>query len=118
MRIAINTKDIATAADLQRVLRSAAAKLDADALTPGADFEVGNVRVQVADKQVSDIRAFAHKFEFPVGSRGRYSKLLTEAWDIYSTAPDKRKVLSQVRKLAAEARGAVVEVEEAELIEA
>lgn len=116
MRITINTNKINTAADLQRALRSLAAKIDVDSIVPGADLEIGNVRVQVAEKQVSDIRAFALKFGFPVGARGRYSRALSEAWEVYSGAADKRTVVHKVKALAAEARG---EVEApAELVEA
>lgn len=108
MRITINTNKINSAADLQRALRSVAAKIDPESIIPGADIEIGNVRVQVAEKQESDIRAFARKFEFPVGARGRYSKALTDAWELYSTSDNKRKTVHQVRKLAAEARGELV----------
>lgn len=107
MRITINTKNISDVAELQRALRSAAARLDADALTPGADFEVGNVRVQVADTTISDVRTFAHKYGFPVGKRGRYSAALADAWEVYSNAADKRSVVAEIKTRAAQARAAV-----------
>ena len=103
IRIVTNFKaDNAT--DVARTLRSLAAKLDAGALVPGADFKVGEARVQVAEKTESPERAFARKFGFPVGARGRFSPEVLHAFEIYNTAPDKRKVISQVKALAAEAR--------------
>lgn len=79
MRTTLSIKHTSPA-DLAKALRSAAAKIDADALTPGADLKVGNVRVQVAESQESDIRAFARERGIPVGSRGRYSKELQDAY--------------------------------------
>jgi hypothetical protein len=69
------------ASDIPRVVRSFAAKVDIDALKPGADVTLGNVRVQVAVPQESPIRAFARANGFEVGSRGRYSKTLIEAFE-------------------------------------
>ena len=96
MRFTINTK-AQTPAELAKSLRSAAAKLDADAITPGADVTVGNLRIQVADKQVSDIRQFGIDNGFTVGARGRYSAELVGAFAAHQKAE---------RKAAREARAA------------
>lgn len=96
MRTIVNIQH-SSAADLARNLRSAAAKIDAGDIVPGADFKVGNVRVQVAVPQESPIRAFARANGFPVGSRGRYSKELIEAFEAHEKAE---------RKAAREARAA------------
>lgn len=79
MRTTINISHT-SGADLAKSLRSAAAKIEADLLTPGADLKIGNVRVQVAETQESDIRAFARAKGIEVGSRGRYSKELQTAY--------------------------------------
>jgi len=79
MRTTLNVKH-SNAADLAKHLRSLAAKIDADALTPGADLKVGNVRVQVAAQQESDVRGFLRSQGIPVGSRGRISQ---EHQDLY-----------------------------------
>lgn len=86
MRTTLSVKH-ATPAELAKNLRSLAAKLDADALTPGADIVIGNTRVQVATQE-SDIRAWARANEAalikqgipPVRGRGRYSKALQDAY--------------------------------------
>jgi hypothetical protein len=69
MRTTLNIKH-SSPADLAKALRSAAAKIDADSIKPGADIKVGNVRVQVAEVQENDIRAFLRSQGLPVGSRG------------------------------------------------
>ncbi len=72
--INLNSKNLA------RDLRSLAAKIDADALVAGADLKIGPARIQVAVPQESDIRAFARERGIPVGTRGRYSKELQDAY--------------------------------------
>lgn len=89
-RITLNTK-VTSPADLAKHLRSVAAKLDVSDLTPGADITVGNTRIQVAETQESDIRAFARENGIPVGSRGRYSKELQERFAAHQKAERKRK---------------------------
>lgn len=100
MRSTLNIKH-GSAADLAKSLRSLAAKIDADALVPGADIVIGNVRVQVAVPQVSDIRAFARENGYPVGTRGRYSKSLIEAFEAH-----KREVAAEQKAARAAARAA------------
>ena len=78
-RITLNTK-VTSPTELAKHLRAVAAKLDAVALTPGADLTIGNTRIQVAEAQESPIRAFAREHGIPVGSRGRFSKELQEAF--------------------------------------
>lgn len=87
-------------ANLARDLRSLAAKIDAEDLTPGADFKIGNARVQVAVPQESDIRAFARERGIPVGSRGRYSKTLLDAFAAH------QKEQRAAKRAAAKARKA------------
>lgn len=85
------TATVSTSADsLAKTLRSIAARVDASALVPGADIEVNGVRIQVADKQVSDIRAWALANGYEVGTRGRYSKTLTDAYAAHLKAERKR----------------------------
>jgi hypothetical protein len=70
MRTTINIKHT-SGADLAKALRSAAAKIDAASIVPGADVKpTSNVRVQVAEVQENDIRAFLRSQGLPVGSRG------------------------------------------------
>lgn len=83
--------------NVARDLRSLAAKIEADALVPGADFKIGNARVQVAQVQESDIRAFARAQGLPVGSRGRISAEVQKAFKEHKAAE---------RKAAREARAA------------
>ncbi len=86
-------------ADLAKHLRSVAAKLDADLIKPGADLTIGNVRIQVAEQQESDIRAWARANEAaltaqgiaPVAGRGRYSKALQDAYAAHLKAERKAK---------------------------
>jgi hypothetical protein len=89
MRITLNVQ-AATPADLQKALRSAAAKITPEDITPGADVKVGNVRVQVATPKVADIRQFARDNDIPVGTRGRFSKDLQERYAAY-LKDEKRK---------------------------
>jgi len=84
------------------VLRSFAAKVDIDALAPGSDITLGDVRVQVATPQESPIRAFARANGFEVGSRGRYSKALQEAYAAHVKAEKAAKTAE--RKAAREAK--------------
>jgi hypothetical protein len=90
MRSTLNIQH-SSAADLARALRSAAAKIELGDIVPGADITVGNVRVQVATPQESPIRAFARANGFEVGSRGRYSKALQEAYAAHEKAERKAK---------------------------
>ena len=106
MRSTINVQ-FSSAADLARELRSLAAKVSADDITPGADFERGNARVQVHTPQESDIRAFARAQGISVGTRGRYSKELQEAYAAH---------LKAERKAAREARAARKAAREAEAV--
>ena len=89
-RITLNTK-VSSPAELAKHLRSVAAKLDAEALTPGADLTIGNTRIQVAEAQESPIRAFARAQGIPVGARGRYSKELQEKFAEHQRAERKAK---------------------------
>lgn len=95
------------AADLPRVIRSFASKVDIESLAPGADVTLGNVRVQVAVPQESPIRAFARANGFEVGSRGRYSKPLLAAYEAHQKAE---------RRAAREARAARRAAREAEAV--
>ena len=90
-----------SAADLQKALRSAAAKISADDLTPGADVKVGNVRIQVATPQVQDIRQFALDNGIPVGKRGRYSKDLQERYAAHLKAQRAEKRAAAAARKAA-----------------
>lgn len=100
-RYTLNTK-AQTPAELAKQLRSAAAKLDADALTPGADVTVGNIRIQVAGQQESPIRAFAREQGIPVGARGRFSQELLQAYADHLKAERKAKrEASKARKAEA-----------------
>ena len=97
MRTTLSIKH-STPADLSKNLRSLAAKLDADALKPGADLTIGNTRLQVATQE-SDIRAWARANEAtltaqgipPVAGRGRYSKALQDAYAAHLKAERKAK---------------------------
>ncbi|UVG35078.1 Lsr2-like DNA bridging protein [Microbacterium phage Cece] len=102
MRTTLNVKHTSPA-DLAKQLRSLAAKIDADALTPGADLKIGSTRVQVAEKRESDIRAFARAQGIPVGSRGRYSAELIEAWEKHQRLTEARR---EAGKKGAAARAA------------
>lgn len=95
-RITLNVQ-ATDSVSLAKALRSAAAKLTAEDITPGADVKVGGVRIQVATPQVQDIRAFARENGIPVGTRGRYSKELIAAFEAHKRAE---------RKAAREARAA------------
>lgn len=102
MRSTINIK-FNSAEDYARTLRSLAAKIDSGDMVPGADFTRGNARVQVHTPQESDIRAFARANGFPVGSRGRYSKALTEAFKAHQEVEQAK---SAAKAAKAEARKA------------
>lgn len=106
MRTTLNIKHTSNA-DLAKHLRSLAAKLDADAITPGADITVGNVRVQVATPQESDIRAWARANEaklaakgITVGGRGRYSKALQDEYAAHLARVERAKASAAKRKAA------------------
>ena len=101
-RITINTK-VSSPSDLAKSLRSLAAKIDADALTPGADVTIGNTRVQVAETQESPIRAFARAKGIEVGSRGRYSKELLDAFAKHEARSQASKDAAAKRRAAREA---------------
>jgi hypothetical protein len=118
MRTTVNIKHTSNA-DLAKHLRSLAAKLDADAITPGADLTIGNVRVQVAEQQESDIRAWARANAdklaakgITVGSRGRYSQALLDEYGHYLARRRRAKAAAETRKSNAE------KSEAAELIDA
>lgn len=102
MRTTLNIKHSAPE-DLARQLRSLAAKIDAATLTPGADLKVGNVRVQVAEVQEADIRAFARERGIPVGTRGRFSKELQEAFAAHQARSQRSKEAAAKRRAAKEA---------------
>jgi len=104
MRTTLNIKH-SSPADLARALRSAAAKIDAGDITPGADITVGSVRVQVAVPQESEKRAWARANGYPVGSRGRYSKALEEA---YAAHVASEKAARAAERKAARAAKALV----------
>lgn len=97
-RITLNTK-VTDPSDLAKHLRSLATKIDADALTPGAEVVIGNTRIQVAETQESPVRAFARERGIPVGSRGRFSRELLDAFA-------KHEARSQASKDAAAKRRA------------
>ena len=111
MRTTLSIKH-STPADLSKNLRSLAAKLDADALKPGADLTIGNTRLQVATQE-SDIRAWARANEAaliaqgipPVAGRGRYSKPLQDAYAAHLKAV-KRAENKAKREAAAERKAA------------
>ncbi len=90
MRTTLNIKH-SNPADLAKHLRSLAAKIDADTIVPGADLQVGTARVQVAQVQESDIRAFARANGLPVGSRGRISQEVQDAFKAHQRAERKAK---------------------------
>jgi hypothetical protein len=92
--INLNSKNLA------RDLRSLAAKIDADSLTPGADLKIGNARVQVAQVQESDVRAFARAQGLPVGSRGRISAEVQAAFAAHKKAERKAKREAQAARKA------------------
>ena len=109
MRTTVNIKHTSNA-DLAKHLRSLAAKLDADAITPGADLTIGNVRVQVATPQESDIRAWARANAdklaakgITVGGRGRYSKALQDEYAAHLARSQRAKQAAADRKAAKEA---------------
>lgn len=104
-RFTLNAKS--TPETLARDLRSLAAKIDASALTPGNDITVGNIRVQVAVPQESPIRAFARANGFAVGTRGRYSKALQDAYAAHVKAEKVAK--AEARKAAREAKAALID---------
>lgn len=97
MRTTINIQSTAPA-DLARQLRSLAKKLDADALTPGADIRLDNMRVQVAAPQEHDIRAFARERGIPVGTRGRFSRELLKEYHAHQTRSAVAKLAAKKRK--------------------
>lgn len=104
-RVTINTK-ISTPEDLKALIRNLRS-LDPESLEPGADITLKNVRVQVADVQLSDIRAFALKYGFPVGSRGVISQTIKDAYAQFLDTPHKPAAISRARRQAREAREAV-----------
>ena len=110
-RSVINIKH-SNPADLAKQLRSLAAKIDADAVKPGADFRIGSARVQVAESQESDIRAFARSQGIEVGSRGRYSQKLIEAYQAHlKDERTAKRLAAKARKAEREANRAAVLVE-------
>ena len=76
--------------ELARTLRSLAAKVQVEDITPGADFVQGNVRVQVDTPQVSEKRAWLIAQKFEVGGRGRYTAEQDAAWEAHQKAERKR----------------------------
>ena len=110
-RSVINIKHI-NPADLSKQLRSLAAKIDADAVKPGADFRIGSARVQVAESQESEIRAFARANDIPVGSRGRFSRDLIERYEAHlKSERTAKRLAAKARKAEREANRAAVLVE-------
>lgn len=111
MRTTLSVKHT-TPSDLAKNLRSLAAKIDAEALKPGADIVIGNTRVQVATQE-SPIRAWARANEAalilqgiePVRGRGRYSKALQDAYEAHLKA-EKRAANKAKREAAAERKAA------------
>ena len=101
-RITINAK-INSPADLQALIDNLAAA-SVDDFTPGAEVKLGNARAVVAEKQVSELRAFALKFGFPVGTRGVISQAVKDAYAAYQDAPNKGAAASRARRQAREAR--------------
>lgn len=104
MRTTLNIKH-SSPADLAKQLRSAAAKIDADALTPGADIVIGNARVQVAEQQESPIRAWARANAdklaakgITVGSRGRYSAELIAEYEAHQARSQRAKDAAAARR--------------------
>lgn len=93
-----------TPAELAKHLRSVAAKLDSGEIAYGADLTIGNTRIQVAERQESDIRRWARENGFEVGARGRYSKPLQEAYAAHLKA--ERKAVRDAAKARREARQA------------
>lgn len=89
--------------DLAKQLRSLAAKIDTDAVKPGADFRIGNARVQVAESQENEIRAFARANGIPVGTRGRFSADLIAKYDAHLKAEKAAKRLAAKTRKAAKA---------------
>lgn len=102
MRYTINTKAETNAA-LAKALRSAAAKLDAADLTPGSDVQVGNLRIQVAESQISEKRIWLAANGFEVGSRGRYSAAQDDAWEKHEARVQRAKDAAAKRRAAKEA---------------
>ena len=116
MRTTLNIKH-SSPADLAKQLRSAAAKIDAAALTPGADLIIGNTRVQVAVPEESDIRAWARANADalaaqgipPVAGRGRYSKALQDAYAAHlKTERKAKRDAAKARREAAKAEAVAV----------
>ncbi len=103
MRITISTK-VSTPAELAKALRSAAAKLTVDEVVPGADLNVGGIRVQVAEQQEAPIRAWARSQGIEVGSRGRFSAELQQKFADFQKAERRAaREARAARKSAAEA---------------
>ena len=84
------------AEDIQRTLRSFAAKVDIEALKPGADVTLGNVRVQVSTPQVNDLRAWARENGYEVGTRGVIADHIKEAFE--QAKRDARKAKREAAK--------------------
>lgn len=100
MRITINIKNHNNPADVRRALRSLATKITDEALEAGTITNVtDDVRVTVAESNISEIREFAIKFGFPVGKRGKFPSAVLEQWAVYDNAADKRKVAASIRKV-------------------
>ena len=84
-RITINIKGGLTKAQAR------ALKVNVEDLTPGADIKVGNARVQVAQVQENDVRAFLRSEGIPVGSRGRISAEHQALFEAHKKAERKAK---------------------------
>lgn len=108
-RSVINIKH-SNPADLAKQLRSVAAKLDAGDVIPGADFRIGNARIQVAETQESEIRAYARANGIAVGTRGRFSKDLLDAYAAHlKNERTAKRLAAKARKADREAAKALVE---------
>ena len=105
-RITLSTTQTAPE-QFARELRSLAAKVDAGALTPGADLKIGNTRVQVAVPQEDPIRKFAREQGIPVGTRGRFSKALIEAFEAHQKEERRKAREARAAKRAAKEAVAV-----------
>ena len=77
---------------------------------PGADIKIGNARVQVAQVQESDVRAFARAHGMPVGTRGRISAEVQAAFEAHKAAERKAAREARAARKAARETVAVREV--------
>jgi len=105
MRTTINIK-AETPAELKSALRSLAAKLNAEDFQAGADIKVGGARVQVSTPEVADIRQWARENGYAVGTRGRFSKELQEAYAAHLKA-EKARIAAEKRAAREAKREAV-----------